>query len=251
MKDCAITHLAEFWRADGIEVEFLAGVDRFVPADLAIVHVNLSVVPKKYLAFAHRYPRVINGTVADIRKSVTSRMLVSRRTAYRGPVIVKSDLNFGGVPERTLAPPSGRRVRHPFVSSLDYVVYDDVSQVPSRYFRSRQAVVEKFVPEREDGMYHVRTLEYLGDRYTSLRLASHEPVVKEGSAIEEVVVTPHPDALAATRELGMDYGKIDYVLHGGTFHLLDVNKTPGASAPGETVNERRRHRAEGIEDYLS
>jgi hypothetical protein len=66
--------LAQLWREDGLEVVYLYGTDRFVPADLALVHVDLSVVPEPYLEFAARYPIVLNGRVRDIRKTVTSRL---------------------------------------------------------------------------------------------------------------------------------------------------------------------------------
>jgi hypothetical protein len=37
--------LAQFWREDGLEVVYLYGTDHFVPVDLLLVHVDLSVVP--------------------------------------------------------------------------------------------------------------------------------------------------------------------------------------------------------------
>jgi hypothetical protein len=88
-----------FWREAGHDVVTLYGVDEFVPADALIVHVDLSVVPDEYLEFASRYPVVLNGRVKDIRKRAISRHLVTRGDSYRGPVIVKSDLNFAGASE--------------------------------------------------------------------------------------------------------------------------------------------------------
>jgi hypothetical protein len=40
-----ITRFADSWREEGFDVRYLFGARRFVPADLVIVHVNLSVVP--------------------------------------------------------------------------------------------------------------------------------------------------------------------------------------------------------------
>ena len=88
------------WREDGHTVIYLFGTRRLIPADLIFVHVNLSVVPDAYLEFASRYPIVINGRIRDIRKS-TTEPAATRRSLGR-PVIVKSDLNHGGEPERTL-----------------------------------------------------------------------------------------------------------------------------------------------------
>ena len=95
-----ITLLADHWREDGHEVFFLFGTKRFVPADLIIVHVDLSVVPDSYLRFAARYPVAVNGRVRDIRKSTFSTGLLRPDDLWQGPVIVKSDFNYAGEPER-------------------------------------------------------------------------------------------------------------------------------------------------------
>jgi hypothetical protein len=73
-----IRSFVEAWRAVGIEAIELFGTDRFVPADLVLVHVDLSVVPQEYLDFACQYPAVLNGEVADVRKSTVSRLRVTR-----------------------------------------------------------------------------------------------------------------------------------------------------------------------------
>ena len=73
---------SEYWRADGHEVIPLFGVAQFVPADLIIVHVDLSVVPEEYLDFARRYPVVLNGAVKDIRKSTYSWLRLKPDDAY-------------------------------------------------------------------------------------------------------------------------------------------------------------------------
>src|SRR5436853_5983452 len=74
----AIHHLADVWRADGGEVLYVFGVREHVPADVLVVHVDLSVVPDEYLEFAGRYPAAINGKVRDIRKSTFSTLRVTR-----------------------------------------------------------------------------------------------------------------------------------------------------------------------------
>ena len=79
-----VHHLAEFWREDGHTVSYVYGLKRFVPADIVLVHVNLSVVPSDYLEFASRYPLVLNGKIRDIRKSSFSKNLV-RPGSWDGP----------------------------------------------------------------------------------------------------------------------------------------------------------------------
>ena len=101
-----INHYAEFWRAGGLEVVSLFGVSEFVPADLVIVHVDLSVVPDEYLDFANRcYPIVLNGEVKDIRKSTFSQLLLKPGDPCDGKVIVKSNYNYAAEPERELGVP--------------------------------------------------------------------------------------------------------------------------------------------------
>jgi len=97
-----VDHMARCWREDGHAVTYLFGTRPFVPADLLFIHVNLSVVPDEYLEFASQYPIVVNGRIRDIRKSTTSRNLLFPGDSWGGRVIVKSDLNYAGEPERML-----------------------------------------------------------------------------------------------------------------------------------------------------
>lgn len=257
--------LSEFWRAAGHRVVCLFGTRRYVPADVLLVHVDLSVVPPSYLRFADRYPVVINRHLTDIRKSTVSRSLLGSSEEWHGAVIVKSNLNYGGHPERVLAPLSirllrgaARRASHlvrlPFHrwEPLAYTVFDCRSEVPTALLTRRDLVIEKFIPEVSDGLYHVRTHQVLGDRWTSIRLASREPVVKAHNSVFENV-PPHPIVDRWREELEVDYGKLDYVVVDGQPILLDVNKTIGVlgrSDTPESVQASRRHLAEGLDVFL-
>jgi hypothetical protein len=264
-----VSHLADFWREDGFEVEFIFGVGRQPPADLLFVHVNLSVVPSSYLAFAARYPRTVNGHIQDIRKSVISKNLLQPGNTWDGPVIVKSDLNFGGQPERVIN--AGwlhrrsrlwRRTRRwgaratgnlpTFESWKDYRVYDRLSDVPEWCFSDPTAVVERFVPEFEDGLFRLRMYQFLGDRSVCTRLASNDPLMKAGISESVEHIDPHPDVARWRTELRMDYGKFDYLASGGAAVLIDANKTVGASRhlPSDELRALRRHLAEGLYSYL-
>jgi hypothetical protein len=246
----AVHHLAELWRSEGLEVEYLYGVDRFVPADVVIVHVDLSVVPAEYIDFARRYPVAVNGELNDIRKSSYSTLRLIRDSDHAGEVIAKSNLNYAGVPERVLGLGSGPSE---FPAPTDYRVYRSVAEVPPHLFEDDRVIVERFMPEYEDGRYHVRTLEFVGDRHTSLRLASDHHVVGDATEVSHEQVDPPAELFALRKRMRLDYGKFDYVVHGSTVSVLDVNKTVGASAgiAGEELQELRRHRAGGIHAYLS
>ena len=99
--------IVDIWTAQGHAVELVGGPDRFVPADVVIPHLDLTVTPERYRALLDRYPVVVNRHLLDIAKSRISAQLVNRRDPWRGPVIVKTDRNYGGKPEARLgSPPS-------------------------------------------------------------------------------------------------------------------------------------------------
>ena len=263
----SVYHLAQFWREAGHDVRFVFGPRDYTPADLGFLHVDLSVVPAPYLELAARYPLQVNGRVKDIRKSAFSRNLVGAGDAWDGPVIVKSDLNSAGRPERLLREPAWVRAHAltrraewylrrltgapPFDDSRDYVLYPHRARVPPRYFRDRRFVVERFLPEIADGLYHTRIFQFLGDRWTCTRLSAREPVVNAAAAVHTADVEPHLEIRAWRRRLQLDYGKLDYVEREGGIELLDVNKTTGAVRAHPDLEALRRHRAQGIEWFFA
>lgn len=263
-----VDHLARFWREDGHEVVYLFGTKSRVPADLILVHVDLSVVPEKYLAFASRYPIVLNGRLRDIRKSVVSTNLVGARDTWKGPVIVKTDLNYGGKPERS----RGQRWRekHPRVwraarraatwltgrkepaEFTDYLIFERVNDVPAGLFMRPDIVVERFLPERENDLFHLRMCQVLGDHLVCTRVASRQPVIKAGMSVSSEPIEPHPEVQKWRKRFNLDYGKLDYLVHDGHPVLIDVNKTIGASrhVADAPLQEMRRRLAEGLYSYL-
>lgn len=265
-----VHHLAGFWREDGHTVSYLFGTRRFQRADLVLVHVNLSVVPSEYLDFAARYPIVLNGKIRDIRKSSFSTNRVGPGDSWDGPVIVKSDLNYAGVPERFLEMTAlehrwrpVRKVRPwlnrllgrtpPFLKARDYRVFDRLNDVPAHWFSNPNVIVEKFRPEIENGLYHPRVYQFLGDRWTCTRMGTSNKVVKAEPNAKTESVEPAPEVVAWRHRLGLDYGKLDYVINNGEVVLLDVNKTTGASRYMDDEHRRRmrRHQAEGLYSFFS
>ena len=274
IRDYVIAFLADYWVKDGNEVTFVFGTQKFVPANIAILHVNLSVVPDEYLEFAKHYPIVLNGRIKDIRKSAFSRRLLARDDPYQGKVIVKTDLNSAGGPERYLnrshsllmlsgyVPKQVRSLisRHilrtsfgplRIQTSTDYHIYDSLREVPRSCFDDPALVVEEFLPEREKGLYCMRIFNFLGDRSNCIRVKSAHPIVKWSNwdAGDVQVIEPHPDVVNFRNSLGLDYGKLDYVVHDGEAIILDVNKTMGIGT-STNVKEMRAHRAAGIYSYF-
>src|SRR5262249_11589415 len=141
--------------AAGHAVLHLRGCSRFEQADGALLHVDLSLVPDEYVALGRRYPVLLNGALTDTRKSRISQARLLPGERCDGPVIVKTDLNFGGLPERARLPrwrALARKLgfdRGERTASLHYPIFESLDAVPPRLRASPDHVIERFMPERE------------------------------------------------------------------------------------------------------
>jgi hypothetical protein len=257
------------WGADVVDVY---GVDNYVPADLLVVHVDLSIVPGEYQEFASRYERTSNASVLDIRKSVVCDQLLSRGDPYSGQVLVKSNLNFAGLPEQfdkmasrtknrgfslqNLIARATRKLKrslykYPDIyAKSDYAVFDSLDQVPDKYFNDRVAL-QKFMPEMHEDKFVLREYYFLGSRgFTNVEV-SDEPIITHGEFLK-LELQPPPEEVSALRSrLKMNYGKIDYAIHEGKPVIFDVNKTTGVSSyESPRAKEFANYLAYGVEDLL-
>lgn len=264
LKRYCIWFIADYWRKNGYTVKFLFGVSKFVPADLCFVHVDLSVVPDQYLEFANRYPVVVNGSVKDIRKSTFTQHKVTKDSSYPGSVIVKSNLNSAGWPEKVAEMSIGnllllKLIRFcdlpydGFLNQSEYKVYSHVKDVPENYFYDSSYLVEKFLPERDGELYCVNFYKFLGDIHQGVKLWSTNPVITGQGLVKRENIEPNPEIIALRNSLGIDYGKIDYCMRGDKPVLLDVNKTVGLSRDRRTTDEIAliHQRATGIDGYFN
>ena len=260
-----LNELAAIWRAKGLQVSVHQGLGPPVPADLAFQHVDLTVVPAPYQALARQYSKVLNGRVIDSSKRRISAHLVRRGDDYDGPVIVKTNRNFGGTMEARRASEGsfGARTAHRLRSRLpwswrshlpvaDYPVFDSPRQVPRAVWYNPDLVVERFFTERHDGFYCLRTWTFLGDRETTLLAYSPVRIVKSRNIVRREPVAEVPAELRQMRrELGFDFGKFDYLIADGKPILFDANRTPSL---GQVSREAYRPRAEilaaGIEGFI-
>ncbi len=240
-------------RERGHSVEILRGVGGRPPADVMIPHVDLTVRPREYDRFLSRYPLVLNRGLRDISKRALGGRVLGPRDAFGGPVILKADLNFGGRPELRLIPgrrlwaemmdrlrrsPVARRWAEaafwrwtPCLSSGDYRVYASLRDVPPQAFRNPRLVVQPFEPEERDGLYAVRKWTFLGDAEHCSCSFSTEPIVKASNRVpRRWEAVPVPDEVRDfRRRIGMDFGKVDFVVRPGGPLVLDVNPTPSVS----------------------
>jgi hypothetical protein len=232
----------QVWRPAGWTVLVHQGLRPPPPAEIALLHVDLTRVPPAYAALARHYPRRLNAGVLDIAKRRVADGLVAPGDGYDGPVIVKTDLNHGGLPERRLR----RGLLARLVERLPgrwsgrlpagaYRVYARRALVPAWVWRRPELVVQRFLVERHGPHYALHQWFFLGEASVVSTLLADQPLVKWQNRVGSLPL--HDDVPVEIRrrrvELGFDYGKFDYVVQDGRAWLLDANTTPhlGASPP--------------------
>jgi hypothetical protein len=257
-----LKEMSACWRNEGMRVSVQYGPAAPVKADLLILHVNLTVIPPRYLDFAQRYPHTINASVSDISKRSFSRNIVRRGDGWGGPVIVKTNRNFRGMPEVRIAKAVGGLAHHAntmrnklpwgWHSELpEYRIFPSQGDVPAAVWWNRGLVAERFLPEREGDFYCLRTWTFLGDRETHSRSFSNEAIIKADHVIKRELLAEVPADLRRMRaELGFDYGKFDYALVDGVPVLYDVNKTPALGAVSGEFKTKISMLAAGIQSFL-
>ena len=257
-----IWYLAECWKQMGIGIEVLKGIPRSMPeTDLLIAHVDLTVTPPDYVEFINRFPHVINGGITDISKRRISRNLVSRGDRYSGQVVVKTDMNYGGVPELINDSLSGRGnmlvtdIQRPWrkVDHLDpekYPIFENIRAVPEGVWRNPHLVVEKFLPEIDGEFFCNRVALIMGENVRCGRAYSRSPIVKGASIVRSDPIDTPAEFRRIREHYAIDYGKIDYVVHDGEIHVFDVNKTPGGLADSEINMRLGAKLADGILPFL-
>lgn len=243
--------LRDAWLEMGLDVRVVKGLDALEPADLVIPHVDLTVTPPAYREALEAMPNVVNRGVYDISKRLVSANLLGPGDPYDGPVIVKTDQNYGGEPEQVIARARmthlgrlaarlrarlGRRASRAggssIVQGVAYPVFESLADVPKQAFLDPGLVVERFLPEQEGETYFLRWYIFIGDRYRSMRVGSPDPVVKLRGVTSTQLGLPIPAEVVALREKwNLDFGKIDFVIHRGTPIILDVNRTPADQPP--------------------
>jgi len=235
--------LAEYWTAEGHRVLVHHGTSTPPPGDIAIANIDLTVIPPAYLALFDNYPKVINARTADISKRRYSTQLLQRNSDYDGPVIVKTNANFGGRIERRLRRRAARARVETDIEAVptmtDYPVLAGLGDVPEEVWAEQGLVVEKFIPERDAHNYYMRVWIFLGDRERSFRLRAEVPVIKSQHIVGREAVDVPEEIRRWRQRLGFDYGKFDYVLHDGEPVLIDANRTPGA-LPGYPADPASR-----------
>lgn len=269
--------IAECWRDSGIRISVISDPKARIEADIAILHVDLTVTPPDYIACAQRCAVVVNGAVPDISKRAVSAHLLRRGDRHEGPVIVKTNRNCAGLPEAHVAN-MGRmsRRRGVFDASaldysnemylrdrrrrrygseeafLDYPVFESMSEVPDAVWSDSELVVERFLPEKIDGRYCIRTWLFFGDQDRHAIFYSHDRVIKSHNILDFERLSGVPDELRQIRRnLKFDFGKFDYTMVDGRPILFDANRTPTiGNFPKERYRPLAESLARGINAFL-
>jgi hypothetical protein len=252
-----IDALSKAWQDRGLQVLCQYGIKQHPNADLLIPQIDLTHTPPEYFEYICSYSNVANRNIVDISKRRISEHLLCGDEDYHGPVIVKTDNNFGGLPEYTrnefwhllLSRFMERMIslaEFAFKQHLawrrvlrKYLIYNSLAEVPSGVFKNQALVVERFLPEREGDLYFMRHYLFLGDHTRNIRIAGSTPILKSSNSLLVDEGLPVPEQVVRLRrQMGMDYGKIDYIIHNGQVVILDVNRTPGAPVTtGRTVGD--------------
>ena len=264
-----MTLLVGHWRDAGHEVIEHRGARRAPDADLAFVHVDLTFVPPRYLEAVAHIPRVVNAAVPDISKRFVSRRLVTADDAYKGPVVVKTNLNHLGLPELLIGLRSGnpkawlslplRRWApdrwNPRPPGGNYKLYAHKAEVPAWVWRRRDLVVEQLLCEKVGEDFIVRYWHFCGDADAVAGAIGSAPLIQASSLKERLPV--HSDVPPALRPLRaafkLDYGKIDYVMSEEGPVVFDISRTPGTPLlpPSERWLSHGRLLAPGLNDLLA
>ena len=256
--------LRTVWREAGHEVEVVRGVSAPIRGDIVFLHVDCTVVPRKYLEAVAQHPHVINRRAVDISKTLYTPYIVRSPEEWDGPVVVKTVRNSGGHPERRLARTTllgrlqdrfwrlseGSLARARWLNPREYPIFESAKDVPAGVFRNRALFVQRYLPERLGDRNVVRAYKFLGDQHISHLWTARHPLGLSGGdyTLDDC---PLPDPIVVARErLGFDYGAFQYVMHNGEPLLLDAYRTPGDTGFPELGRQHAEHLAPGIESFL-
>jgi hypothetical protein len=259
-----ISRLAMIWQEQGHKITI--GPPKRLDGDIGILHIDRTWISDTSLPDNPKGRLLLNGSILDISKRRISSNLLGRDYSYIGPVIIKTNANCFGWPERSatsswtmlrfyqkvMEKNLSWRLKQQFPPG-GYPVLDSIGDIPACVWRRDDLVVEKFLPEMEGDEFVLRMWVFFGDKEYGIRMFSRNPVVKAGGITRYEYINNVPDSIRKVRDkLGMDFGKFDYVIVNGDAVLLDVNKTPTVVAPNpsNTNSPNIILLASGLIDFL-
>jgi hypothetical protein len=235
----------------------LATGTRPISGDVALLHVDSTIIAPEYLDLRSHYPLALNFGTGDLSKATISQMQVLPSDRWRGAVVVKSNLNYRGLVEEMQNERAARARRplpHPGLKTGgEYRMFDRRDDVPDCVWSDPGLIVERFVPEIDpDGHYVHRSWIFMGGRERCTRYIAPHWMVKVTDALSYEPAEV-PEQLRAERErLNFDYGKFDFVIHDGEPILLDANRTPGLARRNAPLSRAgAQNLAEGLHELVT
>ena len=254
--------LAAIWRERGDVVSF--GDNPPENTDVCISHTDYSLISDDFIASSPAGIPLINANARNILKSNVSQLLLHKDSEWAGPVVIKTNANAHGAEEyayhtldipRLLKILAARVFPWQWLGELplrQYPILDKMSDVPDWVWRDERLVVDRFMPEREGELYILRLWMFFGDKEYCMKVKGELPLVKSRKLVSVELVDSVPEEVREVRQrLGLDFGKIDFVMHDGKARVFDVNKTPTVflnkeGKPGQFV----RSLADGLDSLL-
>jgi hypothetical protein len=227
-----------------------------VPGDVALLHVDATVVGEEYLSLREHYAKTINFGTGDISKQKISRLILKKGETWNGQVIVKSNYNNRAVMEhlhnqRALL--RGQPKPHPEVSlAPTYRVFDGVGEIGEDVWTDPRLIVERFTPEKDaEGGFVLRTWVFIGSRERCTRMVTSSAISKAADVLRYEPASVPDELREIRRELQFDFGKFDFVIHDGKPLLLDANRTPGVARAIEPLMKAGvRNLADGLNELI-
>ncbi|MEO6396414.1 MAG: hypothetical protein ABIO40_10945 [Devosia sp.] len=228
---CLLGDMFASLRKRGYIANVLATASAHDDADIAILHVDTTRTPLEYSDLARRFKLCLNVKVTDISKSLISEALMTRTDDWRGPVIVKTDLNYRGLSEakkNKRAKALGRPPPFPDVAwAKAYETYPSIDQVPAWVWADTTLVVDRFLAERVPDGFAMCHYVFCGEYEFCARFVGPHQLVKAKDCFR-VEEFPVPQHIRDRRsDLGFDFGKFDFVHYEDKDYLIDANRTPG------------------------
>lgn len=262
-----VGELVPFWRSMGIAVVEVPA-PAFVPsATAALMHVDSTRPLPDYAEISRRYELALNAGVGSIEKRRISRQLVTRHDGYQGPVIVKTNLNYGGMvdyrsarcaaPWRTVALAIRERLPWYLRASIRdkaYKVFPHPRAVPLCVWHNSSLVVERLLSERDGEAFIIRSWYFFGDQGFVCVNRSSAAVAHATTILSRTLEDDVPPALRSLRdELRFQFGKFDYTMVDGRPCLLDANHTPtlGRLPQWPWFHEQMKRLATGINQFVA
>jgi hypothetical protein len=215
---------------------------------------------------SNRGVKVVNERLVDISKRTVQQTCeeLSLKTTLAprsGPpgemLIVKTDLNYGGLTERELTPAERLRLNINHVVSPDTQAYNILprAEVRSNIWESPEYVVERFIQNSANFFYRVHLFR---KHVVVSRVVDNAPLKKFPAGLnrdDRYFVTPADesskllkDVIRFSERIGLDFGALDVVQDDEeNFYIIDVNSTPWWGEVEECDQELIRFLAAGLQ----